>query len=115
MPHAGILRLYRGLLALRREMRRCSPAADTAIAAADERTVAVVRGAHLVVVRLAGAGTVSLDTLAVDAADYGVVLTTEDGAFGGEGCVPQLRDNGRAIAFGGPAAIVLKRRASRGS
>jgi maltooligosyltrehalose trehalohydrolase len=109
-PHAGILRLYRALLALRREMRRSNPAADVAVSAVDDRTVAIARGAHLAVVRIAGAGTVSLETFATATAGYAVVLTTEDGAFGGEGCVPQLGDNGRAIEFGGPAAIVLKRR-----
>jgi hypothetical protein len=95
-PHAGILRLYRVLLALRREMRRSNPAAAVAVSAVDDRAVAIARGAHLVVVRLAGAGTVSLETFATGAAGYAVVLTTEDGAFGGEGCVPQLADNGRS-------------------
>ena len=114
-PHAGILRLYRALVALRREMRRSSPAADLAVSAVDDHTIAIARGAHLAVVRIAGAGTVSLETFATGAAGYAVVLTTEDGAFGGDGCVPQLRDNARAIEFAGPAAIVLKRRASRGS
>ena len=58
---------------------------------------------------MTGAGTVALETLAAGTAGYSVVLTTEDGAFGGEGCVPHLADNGRAIEFAGPAAIVLKR------
>jgi hypothetical protein len=102
------------LLALRREMRRSNPAAAVAVSAVDDRAVAIARGAHLVVVRLAGAGTVSLETFATGAAGYAVVLTTEDGAFGGEGCVPQLADNGRAIGFGGPAAIVMKRQKLEG-
>jgi len=108
-PHAAILRLYRALLALRREMRRSNPTAAVAVSAVDDRTVAIARSAHLVVVRMTGAGTVALETLAAGTAGYSVVLTTEDGAFGGEGCVPHLADNGRAIEFAGPAAIVLKR------
>jgi maltooligosyltrehalose trehalohydrolase len=108
-PHAGILRLYRALLALRREMRRSHPAAAFEISAVDDRTIAVARGAHLVIVRLGGAAIVALDAVATGDS-YSIVLTTEDGAFGGDGCVPQLREDGRAIEFAGPAAIVLKRR-----
>jgi hypothetical protein len=108
-PHAGILRLYRALLALRREMRRSHPAAAFEISAVDDRTIAVARGAHLVIVRLGGAAIVALDAVATGDS-YSIVLSTEDGAFGGDGCVPQLREDGRAIEFAGPAAIVLKRR-----
>jgi maltooligosyltrehalose trehalohydrolase len=108
-PHAGILRLYRALLALRRELRRSNPAAQFAVSAVDDRTIAVTRGAHLVVVRLGGAATVALDAFATGSS-YSVVLTTEDGAFGGDGRVPQVRDDGRTVEFAGPAAIVLKRR-----
>jgi maltooligosyltrehalose trehalohydrolase len=109
-PHAGILRLYRALLALRRGMRRSSPAAGFAISAVDDRTIAVARGAHLVVVRLGGGGTVALDTLTTGESVYSVVLTTEDGAFGGDGRVPQLCNDRGTIEFAGPAAVVLKRR-----
>ena len=110
----GILRLYRALLALRREMHRRRPAAEFAISAVDDRTIAVASGAYLVVVRLGGAATVDIETLATCECGYSIVLTTEDGAFGGDGQVPQLRNDRRAIEFAGPAAIVLKHRASRG-
>ena len=114
-PHAGILRLYRALLALRREMHRRRPAAEFAISAVDDRTIAVASGAYLVVVRLGGAATVDIETLATCECGYSIVLTTEDGAFGGDGQVPQLRNDRPAIEFAGPAAIVMKHRASRGS
>ena len=55
------------------------------------------------------AAIVALDAVATGDS-YSIVLSTEDGAFGGDGCVPQLREDGRAIEFAGPAAIVLKRR-----
>src|SRR5207248_4569873 len=46
MPHAGVLQLYRTLLRLRREIhgRRNSSLID--IAALDDHTIAIVRGAH---------------------------------------------------------------------
>jgi hypothetical protein len=81
-----------------------------AVSAVDDHTIAIARGAHLVLVRIAGAGTVSLEPFATGRAGYVVVLTTEDGAFGGEGRGPLPGADGDAIEFGGPAAIVLKRR-----
>jgi maltooligosyltrehalose trehalohydrolase len=108
-PHAGVLQLYRALLALRRDLHSDS-AASFAVSALDDRTVAVARGAHVIVVRLAGAGTVTLDRLTIGRAAYDIVLTTEDSDFSTDPHLPQVRNGGQAIEFAGPAAVVLKRR-----
>ena len=113
--HAGVLRLYREVIALRRE--RLDPTSDGAppvAEALDDRTVGLRRGPYAIVVRFAGTGRVALGPL-LDArpSACGVVLTSEDPAFAADGRRPRLvrsPGGGLEIEFDGPAAIVLELR-----
>ena len=116
--HAAILRLYRALIAFRRNvLDRAAGSRSVSAEALDAETVAVVRGAYALVARLSGAGRVPLD----DALPGGfarpsardVVLTTEDGEFASGGKPPRVVvDHAGAVAieFEDPAAVVLKLR-----
>jgi maltooligosyltrehalose trehalohydrolase len=109
-PHAGVHALYVALLALRRQgpaFRRDRTAAHVAVAL-DEGTVAVRRSvedaAAIIVVRLSGAGRVSLDRVLGDGAPgasaWTVALDSEDARFAADPAPPQ-------IDFARPAAVVL--------
>jgi len=106
LPHAGVEQLYRTLLHLRKhDPVLADPRAPYDVWAADAGTVALRRGPWLLVTRLRTAGTVRV---AADPSD--VVLTTEDEMFGGGRAAPAVEEQGRAIRFHGPAAVLLKRR-----
>lgn len=100
-PHAGVLTLYRALLALRRSERLLQPESF----AMDSHTVAVRYERIAVVARLKGQGRVPLDGR-FDGA-WRAVLTTEDEPFAAGGAPPDMRDG--AITFHSPAAVVLRR------
>ena len=106
LPHAGVEQLYRTLLHLRKhDPVLADPRAPYDVWAADAETVALRRGPWLLVTRLRNASTVRLSA---DPSD--VVLTTEDEMFGGGHAAPAVEEQGRAIRFHGPAAVLLKRR-----
>jgi len=111
--HAGVLRLYRALIALRRERLDRADADLLAAEALDERTVGLRRGAFAIVARFAGAGRVSLDPL-LDGARWSkcdVVLTTEDRAFTADGDEPRVirgASGSLEIEFDAPSALVLE-------
>ena len=115
--HAGVLRLYRGLIALRRHVvDRVAGSRLVSAEALDEHTVAVAHGTHAIVARLAGAGRVSLDPpldLGARTSARDVVLTTEDREFAVAGRPPRVivGEAGAAlIEFDGPAAVIVRRR-----
>jgi maltooligosyltrehalose trehalohydrolase len=114
-PHASMRRLYRALIALRRWAPRDEPHRQVAFPY-DERALAIVRSNRTstlaVVVRLAGAGAVTLgrDVAPVDA--LRLDLTTEDPAFTTRPRSPRIgvTEGGLAIDFAGPCAVVLTNR-----
>ena len=113
--HAGVWRLHRRLLALRRTEPALAPGERFDATALDEGTVAVVFGAAdapdlAVVARLAGAGRVELPAPG-GARPWQLVLTTEDPPFGRDARPPVVEDAGGgrlAARFAGPAAIVVR-------
>jgi maltooligosyltrehalose trehalohydrolase len=105
--HAGVQRLYRALLGLRRgEAALRDPRTPFDVFAANADTIVLQRGQWILVVRLSGSGAVELPSSTVER-----VLTTEDGEFAAEGRPPQLRFEATrpVVQFSGPAAILLKR------
>jgi len=115
--HAGVLRLYRALIAIRRQLLdRGDEETAFSAEALDEHTVALARGAHAIVARLAGAGRVSLEPLLAGGGSQSacdVVLTTEDPEFAVEGRQPRVilaSAGAPEIHFDRPAALVLKLR-----
>jgi maltooligosyltrehalose trehalohydrolase len=118
-PHAGLLRLYQALLALRktepalRSYRRGRFKAQ----ALDEDTMLLCREADCgssiwVVVRLRGAGSVDLaDQLRVQDDGWELILTTEDSPFAALGSPPRVDLTGSVpqLDFPGPAAVLLRR------
>ena len=115
-PHAGVLRLYRRLLAIRNGHTAWAARArgDFAVDVLDDHTLALgfVRGPWLVVARLSGgAGTVHLSvTESID-----VALTTED-ADVVEAPQPIVASGGTTlrIEFTRPGAIVMRETPSPG-
>ena len=110
--HAGVLRLYRALIALRRERLDRADRDVLTVEALDEHTIGLLRGTFAIVVRVAGAGRVPLDPLLDGArpSNYDVVLTTEDQAFAADGRTPRVirpASGSIEIEFDAPAAIVL--------
>jgi hypothetical protein len=110
MPHAGVLRLHRDLLALRRDLL---PGAH--VQALDEDTMAVRRqgrtsGELLLITRLRSHGTVEVTGATTAGAAWRPALTTEDSPFAGHGRVPRIRAGwGRAtVQFSGPAAVLFR-------
>lgn len=105
VPHAGVLRLYRRLLALRRALPLPEDTADRAgftIAAADGNVLRLERAgvdaALLALVRLHGVGTTRIGP------GWRPLLTTEDPEFTSEPVPPEL---GTEIRFGRPGAVVM--------
>ena len=115
-PHAGILRLYKSLLALRRIL---PPLRDGrhdgfAVHAIDDAAIAIRRDAQdgevlLAVVRLVGGGACVVPPALADAVPrWSVVLTTEEARFASDPAPPRLRSaEPLRIDFARPSAIVL--------
>ena len=120
MPHAGVLALYRELLALRRDepaLRR-RDRESFAVATFGEHGLALRRvgedgSAMLLVASFGGALSVELgsreETRAPEGRRWELVLSTEEGRFGGEaeGEVASLSPEGR-LELPGPGAVVLR-------
>ncbi|MBA3949916.1 MAG: malto-oligosyltrehalose trehalohydrolase [Acidobacteria bacterium] len=100
-PHAGVLNLYRTLVALRRSEQLLQPL----VFAMDTHTVCVRYERIALVARLEGGGRVPRDGW-LDAA-WRAMLTTEDAPFTVDGAPPSIAPD--AIDFPGPAAIVFRR------
>jgi maltooligosyltrehalose trehalohydrolase len=100
-PHAGVLALYRALLALRGSERLLQPH----VSAMGTDTVGICYETFGVIARLRGEGAVDLDTSF--AGRWHVVLTTEDARFAPEGTPPAL--DGGSVVFRRPSALVLRR------
>ncbi len=110
MPHAGVCRLYRELLNIRRGLGE-----GVRVEALDADTIALRREAGrgeplLLVVRLRGHGTVAVSGAPAAGARWQAVLTTEDEAFAASGRPPliEARRGRVTIGFEGPAAVVLR-------
>ena len=100
-PHAGVLNLYRALIALRGSERLLQPL----IFAMDTHTVCVRYERMAVVARLKGSGRVPLDDRL--GAGWRPMLTTEDAPFAAGSAAPSIAPD--AIDFTGPAAVVFRR------
>ena len=120
-PHAATLRLYQALVALRRiePALRSNRPADHQALALDDDTLLLRRGGRqvdplLVLVRLRGAGTVSLKGREGAGPPQGTrwqcVLQTEDPSFALDPAPPQIDLSGPApvVRFLRPAAVVLR-------
>ncbi|HEY2386561.1 MAG TPA: malto-oligosyltrehalose trehalohydrolase [Candidatus Binatia bacterium] len=114
-PHAGVLRLYKCLLALRRILPALRDARREgfAVQAIDDATIALRRDAQdgevlLAIVRLAGAGSCVVPPALVDGVPrWSVVLTTEEARFAADPTPPRLRSGPLRIDFTRPSAIIL--------
>jgi maltooligosyltrehalose trehalohydrolase len=114
-PHAGTLRLYRRLLALRRE----EPALQSTVAAGTTTLTGVANGiitvrreapgsrSLQVLVRLRGADAREADVAAPTSGHWETLFTTEDPTFASDGVPPRLLADRSAVLFDGPGAIVL--------
>jgi maltooligosyltrehalose trehalohydrolase len=109
--HAGTLRLYAQLLALRRSLVDLSGGgAAVGIRATGDQTILMRRTrtngeVTLVLVCLGGEGSVAIDC---DARNCRVALTTEDPEFAPDGRPPSVdTGEGLRVTFHGAAAIVL--------
>ncbi len=116
-PHASILRLHRVLLALRRDEPALQSAASFEVSAVDDAGIIMRRttaaSGLMTVVRLHGAGAMSLDTVCgYDAGPAGwtYVLSTEDAAFTLDPRAIRVESMGAqaAIHFDRPGAVVLR-------
>ena len=120
MPHAGVLALHRELLALRRAHPAFRRHDRSSFAATDvgERAVALRRTADdgsalLLVASFGDALSVDLNrregTSAPNGAGWELLLSTEEGRFGGEseGEVARLSRSG-VLEMDGPGAVVLR-------
>lgn len=118
-PHAGVLALYRRLLALRRAEHalRHPAAGGFTIDAVGEDTLAVCRRAPdgealLVIVRLRGEGPVDLRHAAIAALPDGhvwnLVLTTEQAPYVADARPLEVDAAGPVVRFGRPGAVVFK-------
>lgn len=115
-PHAGVLALYRELLRLRRShpaLRR-RDRAGFAVAALGEHALSLRRTAEdgdalLLVVSFAGPLSVDLTRSEETAGRWELLLSTEEGRFGGEaeGPVATLTPEGR-LHLPGPGAVLLQ-------
>jgi maltooligosyltrehalose trehalohydrolase len=118
--HAGIVRLYRELLRLRRTepaLREGRTGTFTASAAGADALALLRRSADgpplLVVCQLRGNGDVNLAELPGWREEAGrrwrVVLTTEDASFTGDGMPPRVDQSGTTrVTFQRPSAVILK-------
>jgi maltooligosyltrehalose trehalohydrolase len=117
-PHASTVRLYRALLGLRRAepALRSNQCGSFMATAPDDATLLLRRDADegpslWLVVRLRGAGTVSLEGhLPTGGRDWECVLTTEDPPFAPDPAPPRLDLSGAAVAieFARPSAVLLR-------
>ncbi len=119
-PHASTLRLYRRLLALRRELGPASRSPeDFEAQALDPGTVLLRRGGPgegrlLAISRLKGEGPIDLAGQIESELDVGlawsVVLTTEDPEFAPEGRRPpiDLRRMSPVVHFSGPCTVIFR-------
>jgi maltooligosyltrehalose trehalohydrolase len=115
--HAALHRLYRALLALRRDHPALEAGGSHRANPADEGTVVLRRtrgpDAMLCVVRLTGAGTVTIDESApwsgTSATPWISVLSTEDPAFSTDPMPPVMDWSGGrlVVTFARPGAVVL--------
>jgi len=110
MPHAGVWRMYRELLGIRREL-----GSGLHVEALDADTVALRRGSrggsdYLLVARLRGRGTVEAAGALVAADAWRQILTSEDPPFAENGRAPQVNAGPArvSIRFAGPAAVLLR-------
>ncbi|HET6764514.1 MAG TPA: malto-oligosyltrehalose trehalohydrolase [Longimicrobiaceae bacterium] len=117
-PHAGILALYRELLALRRGHPALRPRdrASFAVACVCEGVLALRRtgekdAALLLVASFGGAARVDLnaafETRPPGGKGWKVGLWTEEARFGGDGAGPALNEKG-VLESPGPGALVLR-------
>lgn len=120
-PHAGILRLYRDLIKLRKTepaLRR-NTKSFFEVDAPEKNVVAFKRGtsessALLVVSRLNASGGVNLKTLPAarppEGLEWRLLLTTEDGSFASDSRAPRVKNEngGVEINFPGPCAVVFR-------
>jgi len=123
-PHAGTLRLYSAMLALRRGRPALQAASPSEVFALDASTLAVRRtgpeDTMLAVVRLEGAGSVELGPALAgmlhgdaprDDAGWTVVLHTEEDRFATDAAPPVLRAGTvPAVDFARPSAILIATR-----
>jgi len=114
-PHAGTLRLYRRLLAL----RRAEPALRQAAVSGTAGLVSANHGA--IVLHRHATGAPSIMTVATlqrtfaerielpspPSGRWSVLFTTEDPAFTAGGVPPDVADDGSSIRFTGPGAVVM--------
>ena len=110
MPHVGIWRLHRELLATRRDL-----GPNLLVEALDADSLALRRSARaggelLLVVRLRGAGTVQVSGTLVERGRWRPARTTEDASFADDGRVPAVEVSaGRVtVHFDRPAAVLLR-------
>jgi maltooligosyltrehalose trehalohydrolase len=114
--HAGVWRLHRALLGLRRSEPALAPGTRFEATACDAGTVALAFGAPaapdlLVVARLAGAGQVELSSAGDSPRAWQLVLTSEDPGFAQGARPPAVEEqpDGQLVAtFTGPAAVVVR-------
>jgi maltooligosyltrehalose trehalohydrolase len=119
-PHAGMLRLHRRLLALRRDepaLQSDIAAGTTTLTDETDGVIAIRRDAPgarslTALVRLRGAGARLVELVPPACGHWDVLFTTEDAAFATGGVAPRLNADGSAMRFDGPGAVVL---ASRGA
>jgi maltooligosyltrehalose trehalohydrolase len=117
-PHAGVLRLYIALIAVRGDWA-LGRASAPVCSAPDADTLVIryrtARGDLAVAARLRGAGAMTFPTetasRATPLAPWTVALTTEDAAFSADGHAPLVDTSGPDVVlqFQGPAAVVLYR------
>jgi maltooligosyltrehalose trehalohydrolase len=112
-PHAGILRLYRRLLALRRSepaLRSAPRSGQSDVAVADDGAIILRRGTPgartlVAVVRPDGAGVSRLSL--PPSGTWRVVLTTEDADVAADPTPPDIDQGGAVVRFARPGAVVL--------
>jgi maltooligosyltrehalose trehalohydrolase len=104
-PHAGVERLYRALLRLRRDEPAFRGQNQTAaVSAPDDDTVVVRRGPFVAVARLRREGVVALPLTA-----HHVLLSSEDDEFASSGAAPHFDHATGRLHFSGPATVLLRR------
>jgi maltooligosyltrehalose trehalohydrolase len=120
-PYAGIRRLYKALLHLRRTEAalQCADRKSYAAVACGESAIHLLRTAAsgpalLLLVQLRKSGTVDVDSYGSEPAARGrhwqVILTTEDPPFSADSCPPQIDLSGTApvVRFSRSSAVLLR-------
>jgi maltooligosyltrehalose trehalohydrolase len=114
-PHAGVLRLYRRLLALRRDepaLRHAVPSGSDRVASGGDGVVIVQRGAPgarrvLAIVRLGASAPLRVDLPSSPSGAWTPILTTEDTAFTDDPMPVELGPAAMGVRFARPGAAVL--------